>query len=493
MIGTGVVVAACNTILGNDDGVLRRRSDGGPGSGAGGTAGEAGGAGGVAGAGGLTGVGGTGGAGGSSGSGAVGVGGIGGSSGIGGFSGVAGTGATSGAGGTTGTGGIGGQGGTGGTTGTGGTGGTTGTGGTGGTTGTGGMTGTGGFAGSAGAPAACPASEAGNTPTGTDTVVAGTVNSYTYTNVTGPGQYAKIVQGWSKAFNNCQGDSGGTLCNTVYKEAYQSNGALAPFNEDQSMIFSGQTELFQIGVYYPSGGTWQRVAYWDRCVTQGLAFTGNRSWYECGGFVQSYIGAYDSAAGSYPSSAAPVQFSGTVMPGTEVDVFSSTLCTGITKGTDCGWSSGKNNLRGFTGDAAGSKIFATKFRMPITAKAPSYWILPSQVLRTSQYGCNCRGMGCDATYKGGCGELDVVELVGSDMANLEQSTSIYSFQACYGGVGRWSRPVNETALFLVIFHAPTKQIAIRRLTATGFDFAGSVTDAQVNAWLAMPGGSKAMP
>ena len=79
--------------------------------------------------------------------------------------------------------------------------------------------------------------------------------------------------------------------------------------------------------------------------------------------------------------------------------------------------------------------------MPISANTPSYWILPGQVLRSSQYGCNCRGMGCDGTYKGGCGELDVVELVGGDPNNLVQSTSIYSFQACYGGVGKWSRPV----------------------------------------------------
>lgn len=348
-----------------------------------------------------------------------------------------------------------------------------------------------GLAGGSGLVASCPASDIGNTPTGTDTIASGTVNSYSYTNLTGPGKYAKVVQGWSKAYNNCTGDSNGTLCSTDYKQQYTTQGALAPFNEDQAMVFSGQTDLYQIGVYYPSNGTWQRVAYWDRCVTQGLIFTGNRSWYECGGFVQSYIDNYDATLGDYPQSSTPVQFNGQVVA-KEINVFSSTACTGTAQGTDCGWSSGKNNQMGFTGDAAGSKIFVTKFRMPISANCPSYWILPGQVLRSSQYGCNCRGMGCDATYKGGCGELDVVELVGGDPNNRVQSTSIYSFQACYGGVGKWSRPVNETAIFLVIFHAPTQQIAIRRLAATDFDFAGTVSDGQVNAWLAMPGGSKAM-
>ena len=32
------------------------------------------------------------------------------------------------------------------------------------------------------------------------------------------------------------------------------------------------------------------VSLTRRCVTQGLTFTGNRSWYECAGLVQSYIG-----------------------------------------------------------------------------------------------------------------------------------------------------------------------------------------------------------
>ncbi len=60
-------------------------------------------------------------------------------------------------------------------------------------------------------------------------------------------------------------------------------------------------------------------------------------------------------------------------------------------------------------------------------------------------------------------------------------------------MGRWSRPVKETAIFFVIFHAPTKQIAIRRLPATGFNFGGSMTDEQVNSLLAVPGGSTTLP
>jgi hypothetical protein len=266
----------------------------------------------------------------------------------------------------------------------------------------------------------------------------------------------------------------------------QVSGPLTPFNEDMSMVLGGPVELYQIAVYVPGGGDWQRTAYWDRCTTQGLAFVGNKSWYECGGFVQSYVNADGTK-----ESPTPVQFGGSVPAGTEVNIVSDTACAGRTAGTDCGWSSGLA-LKGFSGDAAGSKIFVAKFRMPISTKTPAYWILPAQVLRSSQYGCNCREQGCDATYKGGCGELDVVEVTGGMATTLVASTSIYSYQNCFGGVGHWDRPVNETATFVVIFDASSKQIGIRRLGATDFDFGGTIPAATVGGWLANQGTTRAL-
>jgi hypothetical protein len=139
---------------------------------------------------------------------------------------------------------------------------------------------------------------------------------------------------------------------------------------------------------------------------------------------------------------------------------------GFDSGEQIGWSSGLP-LHGFQGDAAGSKIFATKFRMPIGAKTPAYWILPSQVIRSSQYGCNCRGAGSDPVYKGGCGELDVAEILGGVTTSLEATTTLYSFQDITGGGSvAFNRPVNESSVFLVIFDAPSGAIAIRRLGAT---------------------------
>jgi hypothetical protein len=188
-----------------------------------------------------------------------------------------------------------------------------------------------------------------------------------------------------------------------------------------------------------------------------------------------------------------VQFAGHLDAGVGVNVMSSTLCTGTTDGTDCGFSRGLA-LHGFKGDAAGSKIFVTKFRMPLGDVTPAYWILPAQVVRSSQYGCNCRGEGGD----GGCGELDVAEVLGGNTATPahpeQATTTIYSFQGVTnGGTAYFQRPVYETATFVVIFDAPSSSIAMRRLGPTDFDFASSIPSAVAAQWLANAGVTRPMP
>jgi hypothetical protein len=187
-----------------------------------------------------------------------------------------------------------------------------------------------------------------------------------------------------------------------------------------------------------------------------------------------------------------VQFAGHLAAGTEVNVMSRAMCNGNTADSDCGWSSGLA-VHGFKGDAAGSKIFAVKLRMPIGEKTPAYWILPSQVIRSSQYGCNCRGAGSDPTYKGGCGELDVAEILGGVTTSREATTTLYSFQDITGGGSvAFNRPVDEVAVFLVIFDAPGKQIAIRRLDAAEFSFASSLSSASVHSLLQDQGTVRAL-
>ncbi len=336
-------------------------------------------------------------------------------------------------------------------------------------------------AGPASTPASCAAADVGNTPLGTDTPDAtGTaVSAITYTNVGVTGSYDKVVT--STVAPTC-------VANVCQKTPKDVSGPLVPFDEEMTMVFSGPMDLYQVAAYEPTSGGYARVAYWDPCTTEGLAFVGNKSWYQCNGYVQSYV--TDDGTASSPT---PVQFAGHLAPGVGVNVMSSSLCTGSTDGSDCGFSRGLA-LHGFKGDAAGSKIFVTKFRMPLANVTPAYWILPAQVVRSSQYGCNCRGQG----GQGGCGELDVAEVLGGMTANPahpeQATTTIYSFQGVTnGGTSYFQRPVYETATFVVIFDAPSRSIAMRRLGATDFDFASAIPASVVSDWLAHPGTSRAMP
>jgi Tos1-like cell wall protein len=330
-------------------------------------------------------------------------------------------------------------------------------------------------------PADCPASDVGNTALGTDTPdPTGTaVAAITYANVGATGSYDRVVT--STVAPTC-------VANVCDKTATPVSGPLAPFTEEMTLVFSGPMELYQVAVYDPAGGDYARVAYWDRCTTDGLAFVGNKSWYQCNGYVQSYV--TDNGGASSPT---PVQFAGSLEAGVGVNVMSSTLCTGTTDGTDCGFSRGLA-LHGFAGDSSGNKIFAAKFRMPLADVTPAYWLLPAQVVRSAQYGCNCRGEGADA----GCGEIDIAEVLGGNTATPahpeQATTTIYSFQGVTGGgADYFQRPVYETATFVVIFDAPSSSIAIRRLGATDFDFASTIPEPVVAQWLADAGATRAMP
>jgi hypothetical protein len=80
---------------------------------------------------------------------------------------------------------------------------------------------------------------------------------------------------------------------------------------------------------------------------------------------------------------------------------------------------------------ADSKAFVVQFDMPASdpTHIPAIWALNAQVVRTAQYGCNCRGMGAE----GGCGEVDLLEVLDSADKNKAFSEA-YSFKTT-GGSG----------------------------------------------------------
>ncbi len=127
-----------------------------------------------------------------------------------------------------------------------------------------------GFVGPAGPPQACAASDVGNTALGTDTPDAtGTAASaITYTNVGVSGSYDKVVT--STVAPTC-------VANVCQKAAKAVSGPLVPFDEEMTLVFSGPMDLYQVAAYAPDAAGYARVAYWDRCTTEGLAFVGNKA------------------------------------------------------------------------------------------------------------------------------------------------------------------------------------------------------------------------
>ena len=215
---------------------------------------------------------------------------------------------------------------------------------------------------------ACPASEAGDTPTGQDTMSPGSVTAFTYTNVGSMGAYDKVVDGWSKA-TGCVADTSGMLCDTVYRMPVEVSGPITPF-DDLSMT-SGAGRFHQIAVYTPSGGGHQQTAYWDLVLHPGP-------------LRSSATSPGTSAAGSSRATS-----TGTAPRRAPRPCSSAAASRRAPRSTSCpatctgpSWRLSSGLALGFSGDAAGSKIFVTKFRMPISTSTPAYWILPGQVLRS---------------------------------------------------------------------------------------------------------------
>jgi len=236
------------------------------------------------------------------------------------------------------------------------------------------------------------------------------------------------------------------------------------------------------------------VSYWDRCTSDNLVFmnndgggNGSGTWSICAGASQSY-----ASADGETQAKTPTPFDGHLADGKAVNAMTAAPCQGQGDGSECGFFRDVG-MHGWQGSTDGTKVLVAKLRMPLGSVTPAYWILPAQVVRTAQYGCNCRGEGA----KGGCGELDVAEVLGGSTASpahpMQATTTFYSFQGVTGGGGSYfQRPVLETATFVVVFDAASRSIALRRLAATDFDFASALPSSVVNGWLQNVGAARAL-
>ena len=130
-------------------------------------------------------------------------------------------------------------------------------------------------------------------------------------------------------------------------------------------------------------------------------------------------------------------------------------------------------------------MLVVTFNMPPSSdasKVPAIWALNAQIVRSAQYGCNCRGVGSP----GGCGELDILETIVNQDPNRAIS-EIYSFKGATGsGDGNYfARPVGTPTTLAVVFDVSTDAIAIVRLSE--FDFTQTqVTRSIIDGYLGAP-------
>ncbi|ETO62516.1 hypothetical protein F444_19578, partial [Phytophthora nicotianae P1976] len=100
-----------------------------------------------------------------------------------------------------------------------------------------------------------------------------------------------------------------------------------------------------------------------------------------------------------------------------------------------------------------------------------------------QYGCNCRGEGSE----GGCGELDVAEVIETNTAQDKVSTHYYFYDGSVspGGDNYATRPTDSAVTYLTIFDNSGEGIVkIIEIGSDNFDFSvDSVSGDTVSAWL----------
>jgi len=201
-------------------------------------------------------------------------------------------------------------------------------------------------------------------------------------------------------------------------------------------------------------------------------------WSICQGWAQSYVGLDGTTA-----SAVPAAFGGYLGNDDNVNIMSDVDCTNDT----CpGYYRGVAKV-GWKGNSCGEKMFAVTVTMPYDTSGssnnnnlPAIWFLNGQVVRTNQWGCNCRGMGA----AGGCGELDVAEVIPAPWNTINACTStFYSFKQSLGCSDHFARPANYTVTYVMIFDARgTGTITFLELDQN-FAYSNSIPQADVSMWV----------
>ncbi|EGZ06154.1 hypothetical protein PHYSODRAFT_348439 [Phytophthora sojae] len=267
------------------------------------------------------------------------------------------------------------------------------------------------------------------------------------------------------------------------KESVSVNSPVGPMSEPVSMIFRGPQVIENIAVFSDEGGngTWSRVSSYSRQdgKTDNLVFMNNKN-IDYSGQNQHGPQGYASADGKTKVDE-PTVFEGTldeasdpsqigggpgISTGAEINIMTGQKCDG-----QCLGFSGDNDYQGWNG---GKKAFVTEVKMPQGSKPnqPAIWMLNAQVMHSNQYGCNCRGMG----PVGGCGELDIAEVIETNDARDKVTTHYYFYDGSVlspGGDNFAPRPYDSTTVYVTLIDDSNDGL-IKIVELDSFDF--SITE-----------------
>uniref|UniRef100_K3WLE5 glucan endo-1,3-beta-D-glucosidase n=1 Tax=Globisporangium ultimum (strain ATCC 200006 / CBS 805.95 / DAOM BR144) TaxID=431595 RepID=K3WLE5_GLOUD len=314
-------------------------------------------------------------------------------------------------------------------------------------------------------------------PTVSDTF-ASPLAAITYSSVGGSGMYGKVTS------MSCPGTGQGTCV----QEDHAISGPLAPFDEDLTLALRGPLQVDNIAVFTAgsnsnaSSSSWIKVSAYSRAndnAMQNMVLLNSKGdktksgeFSMCHGNSQSYA----TSDGTTVATSANA-FSGVLADGVEINMMSESTCDSASD--TCGFSRGV----AYEGWRGASKIFMVQAQMPHAEgkDAPAIWLLNGQVVRTAEYGCNCRGIGGSGKWKGGCGELDIAEVLPEDKNAL--TSTMYSFKGSRGAAPISMRPTDASIVFVVVFSGETSQVQILLMRPEDVDVETPPTPERVQKWL----------
>ncbi|KAI5918685.1 putative TOS1-like glycosyl hydrolase-domain-containing protein [Camillea tinctor] len=231
---------------------------------------------------------------------------------------------------------------------------------------------------------------------------------------------------------------------------------------------------------YPTGD-FPRVAYYNAAdkTAEGLVFLnhhggeGSGVWDTVWGNSLSYCNE-DGTSGA----SSPTVFNGEIADGEEVVIMSDKSCDDAD--ADCGVvREGTVAYKGFEG---ATKVFVVELTMPDTGSTatnmnmPAFWLLNAAIPRTAQYAdCSCWKGDNSSPNEGGCGELDVIEILASGDTRAK---STFHFAKSLGNSAYIKRPTEDNLTVAVLFHEGKQTVSIK--TLSDFDWPTSLSSDQVD-------------